>query len=48
MVERKFFAVIRGKIVVKTQYNVEFMFYDLLLTVVWLEISHLVGIIVFV
>ena len=47
MVERKFFAVIRGKIVVKTQYNVGFMFYDLL-TVVWLEINDVVGIIVFV
>ena len=47
MVECTFLAVIRGKIVVKTQYYVEFMFYDLL-TVVWLEISDFVGIIVFV
>ena len=47
MVERTFFAVIGGKIVVKTQYYVEFMFYEVL-TVVWLEINDGVGIIVFV
>ena len=46
MLERTFFAVIRGKIVVKTQYYVEFMF-DEVLTVVWLEINDGVGIIVF-
>ena len=41
-----FFAVIGGKIVVKTQYYVEFMFHEVL-TVVWLEINDGVGIIVF-
>ena len=47
LVERTFFAVIRGKIVVETQYYVEFMFHEVL-TVVWLEINDGVGIIVFV
>ena len=47
MIERTFFVVIGGKIVVKTQYYVEFMF-DEVLTVVWLEINDGVGIIVFV